>query len=115
MACDERHEAELFAGPTLYSSSTVVAYPGVEPLRALGAATCRFYFDSALVVGADKSRLEVVALVPSEATFQLDSSTVPAATRSAAAPCTACCGRPTAASWRAPGSPSNRADSRPRR
>jgi eukaryotic-like serine/threonine-protein kinase len=77
VSCDERHEAELFAAAALYSSSTVVAYPGVEPLRALGVSTCRFYFDSALVAGADKSRLEVVALVPSEAMFQLDSSTVP--------------------------------------
>jgi hypothetical protein len=77
VACEERHEAELYAGTELYSSSTVVAYPGDQQLRALGAATCRFYFDSALVVGSDKSRLEVVALVPTEATFQHDSSTVP--------------------------------------
>ena len=76
VACEERHEAEYYAGVALYSSSTVVDYPGEQQLRALGAASCRFYFDSALVVGADKSRLEVVALVPTEATFQHDSSTV---------------------------------------
>ena len=77
VSCDERHEAELFAGSALYSSSTVITYPGAAQLRALGVSTCRFYFDSALVVGSDKSRLEVVALVPSETTFQYDSSTVP--------------------------------------
>jgi eukaryotic-like serine/threonine-protein kinase len=76
VSCDERHEAEVFAGLPLYSSSTVVAYPGEQQLRALGVSTCRFYFDSALIVGSDKSRLEVVALVPTEATFQRDSSSV---------------------------------------
>jgi hypothetical protein len=54
----------------------VYSYPG-QQLRALGASTCRFYFDSPLVVGPDKARLEVVALVPNEAGFGKDSSSSP--------------------------------------
>jgi hypothetical protein len=75
--CDKRHEAEQFAEVTLYASNEVFGYPGEQQLRALGASTCRFYFDSPLVVAPDKSRLEVVALVPTEARFQKDSSTSP--------------------------------------
>jgi len=75
--CEERHEAEVFAKMDVYSSSTVINYPGVPQLSAVGAANCQFYFDSELVVGSDKSRLEVVALVPSQALFALDSSTTP--------------------------------------
>lgn len=77
VACDERHEAEQFATLTLYSSNEVHDYPGDRQLRALGASTCRFYFDSPLVVGQDKTGLEVVALVPAEAEFQRDTSTTP--------------------------------------
>jgi hypothetical protein len=55
----------------------VFGYPGEQQLRALGASTCRFYFDSPLIVGQDKSRLEVVALVPAAAEFTKDSSTTP--------------------------------------
>ncbi len=36
----------MFAGLALYSSSTVVDYPGEQQLREFGASTCRFYFDS---------------------------------------------------------------------
>ena len=77
VACDKRHEAERFAGVTLYSSNEVFGYPGEQQLRAIGASNCRFYFDSPLVLGPDKSALEVVALVPTEAEFQKDSSTSP--------------------------------------
>jgi len=77
VACDERHEAEWFAKVALYSSNDVFDYPGEPQLRALGASTCRFFFDSPLVVGSDKDRLEPVALVPTEAEFQKDSSTSP--------------------------------------
>lgn len=77
VACDERHEAEWFAEVELYSSTKVVEYPGQQQLRALGASACRFYFDSPLVVGPDKDRLEVVALVPTEAEFQRDASSTP--------------------------------------
>jgi hypothetical protein len=75
--CGERHEAERFAAVTLYSSNDVFDYPGEQQLREVGASTCRFYFDSPLVVGPDKDRLEVVALVPTETEFQKDSSTSP--------------------------------------
>ena len=112
VSCDEPHEAEMFAGFGLYSSSTVVEYPGVPQLSEFGAGTCRFYFDSGLVVGADKGRLQVVALVPAETAFEHNSSTVAGSPSSASAPCTACCGRPTAASCRAAVLPSNRAERR---
>ena len=62
---------------TLYSSNDVVTYPGEQQLRAVGASTCRFYFDSPLVLGPDKARLEVVALLPTEAGFGKDTSTSP--------------------------------------
>ena len=75
--CDERHEAEWFAEVDLYPSNEEFGYPGEEQLRALAASTCRFYFDSPLVVGADKEALEVIALVPSEAEFQKNTSTTP--------------------------------------
>jgi hypothetical protein len=75
--CAKRHEAERFAAVALYSSNDVYSYPGEQQLRALGASTCRFYFDSPLVVGPDKARLEVVALVPNEAGFGKDSSSSP--------------------------------------
>jgi hypothetical protein len=75
--CDKRHEAERFAAVTLYSTNEVVTYPGEEQLRAVGATTCRFYFDSPLIVGPDKAGLEVLALVPTEAGFGKDSSTSP--------------------------------------
>ena len=77
VACDERHEAERFATLDLYATNEVFDYPGDRQLRALGASTCRFYFDSPLVVGSDKAALEVVALVPAEAEFQRDTSTTP--------------------------------------
>jgi hypothetical protein len=77
VACDKRHEAEQFAAVTLYSTNDVVSYPGEQQLRAVGASTCRFYFDSPLVVGPDKARLEVLALVPNEAGFGKDTSTSP--------------------------------------
>ena len=77
VACDERHEAEWFGEVELYSSNEVFDYPGEQQLRALGASTCRFYFDSPLVVGPDKDRLEVVAVVPSGAEFVKDYSTSP--------------------------------------
>jgi eukaryotic-like serine/threonine-protein kinase len=77
VACDERHEAERFAEVELYPSNEVAGYPGDPQLRALGASACRFYFDSPLVVGPDKSTLEVVALVPAEVEFGKDSSTSP--------------------------------------
>lgn len=73
--CAERHEAEWFAEVDLYESNKVYDYPGEQQLRALGASTCRFYFDSPLVTATDKSVLEVVALVPAEAEFQNDTST----------------------------------------
>jgi hypothetical protein len=77
VACDKRHEAEQFAAVTLYSTNDVVSYPGEQQLRAVGASTCRFYFDSPLIVGPDKARLEVLALVPNEAGFEKDTSTSP--------------------------------------
>lgn len=77
LSCDDRHEAELFATWPAYSSSVVVDYPGVEAFRAAGASTCRFLFDSPLIVGGDKGRLGVIALVPSEATFTRNTSSVP--------------------------------------
>jgi hypothetical protein len=77
VGCDERHEAEWFAEVDLYSSNEVFDYPGEQQLRALGASTCRFYFDSPLVVSTDEEALEVVALVPAEAEFAKDTSTTP--------------------------------------
>jgi hypothetical protein len=77
VACDERHEAEWFAEVELYPSNEVFEYPGEAQLRELGASTCLFYFDSPLVVGADKDSLEVVAVVPAEAGFNEDTSTTP--------------------------------------
>ena len=75
--CEKRHEAERFAAVTLYSTNDVVSYPGEQQLRAVGASTCRFYFDSPLIVGPDKARLEVLALVPTGAGFGKDTSTSP--------------------------------------
>jgi eukaryotic-like serine/threonine-protein kinase len=74
--CEERHEAELIASFDLYSTGYAIRYPGQAQLGAVGAAACHFYFESELVEGADKSRLEVVALIPSAASFELDTSTV---------------------------------------
>ena len=59
----------------LHPTSDVLTYPGEQQLRAVGASMCRFYFDSPLVVAPDRSRLEVVALVPGEAEFGRDTST----------------------------------------
>ncbi len=77
VGCDERHEAEWFAEVDLYPSNEVFDYPGEQQLRALGASTCRFYFDSPLVVSTGEEALEVVALVPAEAEFAKDTSTTP--------------------------------------
>ncbi len=77
VGCDKPHDAELFGTVQLYSSSMVVDYPGTDAIGGVGADICRFYFDSALIVGSDKSALEVISLVPSSGAFLLDSSTVP--------------------------------------
>lgn len=68
--CAQPHLSELFAVRPTFGSGDAIPYPGVDALSALAVATCRSLFDSGLVVGQDKSSLAVVAIVPSQPTFE---------------------------------------------
>lgn len=73
--CDEDHPAEMFTTFDTFTTTLDIAYPGADRINAYGAAACRLYFDSQYIVGDDKSRLQVVALVPSEQSFGKNSAT----------------------------------------
>jgi hypothetical protein len=71
--CDQPHDAEVFAVPAPFDTSTKLPYPGEDPLSAYAERTCQLYFGSALVGGDDKAALDVVALIPTDQQFSTPS------------------------------------------
>ncbi len=72
--CATPHLSEVFGNWETYGSDRDIAYPGAEQMRSFGSAACRLLFESDLIGGDDKSRLAVVALVPSEMAFRRNSA-----------------------------------------
>nr|WP_308283191.1 serine/threonine-protein kinase [Pseudonocardia nigra] len=68
--CDNPHDLEVFATFDPFGTQDELPYPGREPLAEYAAAACMLVFDSARIAGPDKERLEVTALVPSQASFE---------------------------------------------
>jgi hypothetical protein len=71
--CDQPHDAEIFAVPAPFDTSTKLPYPGEKQLSDYAGRTCQLYFGSALVGGDDKAALDVVALVPTDQQFSTPS------------------------------------------
>jgi hypothetical protein len=74
VTCSDPHDLEVFDTIDLFGTQRAVPYPGRDQLADYAAAACTLVFDSALVAGPDKDRLEVAALVPSRASFETRSS-----------------------------------------
>jgi hypothetical protein len=70
VSCDGPHDLEIFQTFDPFGTQRALPYPGREHLSAYADRACTLVFDSALVVGADKDRLEVAALVPSQLSFE---------------------------------------------
>ncbi len=71
--CAAPHSAEVFGIVDTFTAQETVPYPAAR-LAELAVAACALRFDSAAVAGADKDRLTVTALVPSEAEFGRDTA-----------------------------------------
>lgn len=69
VSCAQPHDAEVFATLAPFDSYTAMRYPGQRGLLEYGDKACALQFDSDLVAGSDKSALEIVVLVPTEAQF----------------------------------------------
>jgi serine/threonine protein kinase len=70
VSCDGPHDLEVFETFDPFGTQRALPYPGRAALGAYAAAACTLVFDSTLVTGPDKDRLEVAALVPSQTAFE---------------------------------------------
>jgi len=68
-SCDDPHDLEVFDFLTPFDTQRELPYPGQEDLSAFARAGCSLVFDSAVVDGPDKAKLQVVGLVPTTASF----------------------------------------------
>jgi eukaryotic-like serine/threonine-protein kinase len=73
--CDNPHDLEIFAILGPFETQNPLSYPGRDVFTGYARGACPLIFDSALVVGADKARLQMVALVPTKAAFETRSDT----------------------------------------
>ena len=69
VSCDGPHDLEVFETFDPFGTQRELPYPAAPELRAYASSACRLVFDSAVVTGPDKARLEVAALVPSQTAF----------------------------------------------
>jgi hypothetical protein len=74
VSCDAPHDLEVFQTLDPFGTQFALPYPGTRQLSAYAGAACRLVFDSAVITGADKDRLDVTALVPSQTAFGIRSS-----------------------------------------
>ena len=72
--CDAPHDLEVVGSLDPFGTSRELPYPGLEDLSGYARSACTLLFDSALVEGADKARLQVVGLVPTAAAFTAKTS-----------------------------------------
>jgi hypothetical protein len=71
--CDDPHPAELFAAIGPFTAQYALAYP--RDFAAFAARACALAYSSDVVVGADKDALDVIALYPTQAEFERNTST----------------------------------------
>ncbi len=69
-SCDNPHDLEIFQILSPFDAQRTLPYPGLVDLTGYSRAGCTLIFDSALVEGADKAKLQVVALVPTQSSFE---------------------------------------------
>jgi hypothetical protein len=69
VSCDTPHDVEIFETLDPFGTQRAMAYPGREQLSGYASAACGLVFDSAVITAAGKDRLQVAALVPSDASF----------------------------------------------
>lgn len=69
VSCTDPHDLEVFGVLAPFDSRRVLPYPGLGNLAGYARSACTLLFDSALVQGPDKARLQVVGLVPAAAAF----------------------------------------------
>lgn len=74
VSCDDPHDLEVFGVLAPFDTQRDLPYPGADDLGAYARASCTLLFDSALVDGADKARLQVVGLIPTAASFAAKAS-----------------------------------------
>jgi eukaryotic-like serine/threonine-protein kinase len=72
--CDDPHDVEIFDSLDLFDTQLNEPYPGRDVVAAGAGPACALAFDTGRIVGADKARLRVAALVPSAAAFAYRSS-----------------------------------------
>jgi eukaryotic-like serine/threonine-protein kinase len=70
VSCDQPHDLEVFTTFDPFGTSREMPYPGRELFAAYAASACSLTFESALVGGPDKDRLQVAALIPSKSAFE---------------------------------------------
>ncbi len=75
VTCDDPHDLEVFGVLDPFGTQRDLPYPGLDDLSAYARTACTLLFDSALVEGPDKARLQVVGLVPTAASFTAKTST----------------------------------------
>lgn len=75
VSCDDPHDLEVFGVLDAFGTQRALPYPAADDLAGYARSACTLLFDSALVEGQDKARLQVVGLVPSAAAFSAKVST----------------------------------------
>ncbi|MHA6785247.1 serine/threonine-protein kinase [Pseudonocardia saturnea] len=75
--CDDPHPAEVFAGIGPFTAQYALAYP--RDFAAFAARACALAYSSDVVVGVDKDVLDVIALYPTQAEFERNTSTTSSA------------------------------------
>jgi serine/threonine protein kinase len=70
VSCDDPHDLEVFDVLRPFDTQRALPYPGLEDLSTYARSACTLVFDSGLVAGPDKARLQVVGLVPSQTSFE---------------------------------------------
>ncbi|WP_433556786.1 serine/threonine-protein kinase [Pseudonocardia xinjiangensis] len=70
VSCDGPHDLEIFQTFDPFGTQRELPYPGRDQLAGYAGQACSLVFDSGLVAGPDKDRLEVASLVPSQASFE---------------------------------------------
>ncbi|MBV9922566.1 MAG: serine/threonine protein kinase [Pseudonocardia sp.] len=73
-SCSDPHDVEIFDSLELFDHQLDMPYPGRETIAAGAGSACALDFSTGRIVGPDKAKLRVAALVPSAAAFAYRSS-----------------------------------------
>jgi len=74
VSCTTPHDLEVFRTLDPFDPGLSAPYPGREQLTTYATVACTLVFESDAIDGADKDRLQVAVLVPSQASFEADAA-----------------------------------------